>query len=436
MSFDFENTKCPCGKAHTSRVKAVYKGKGAIGKLSEAVRALGGTRAFLLGDENTMRVAKAAVFAALEDGDIPFSFYTYPMSPEPDEAAVGAAAMHFDPSCDVVIGIGSGVINDIGKLLCHITKKPYIIVATAPSMDGYASESASMAVDGLKVSLPAKCAEIIIGDTDILKTAPDTMLRAGLGDMLAKYVSIGEWRLANCILGEYYCENVADLIRTAVQKCVENAEGLLKREDAAVEAVFEGLVLGGTAMAYAGVSRPASGVEHYFSHVWDMRALSFATPAAPHGVQCALGTLYAAKMYEKIQKMKPDAEKARKHAADFPYEKHAAFLTRFLGKGANAMIALEEKEGKYNKEKHAERLSVILEKWETLTEIMRKEIPTATKISEILEKAGLTEEPSFQSMQKEDVKSTFLASADIRDKYVLSRLAWDLGVQEEVMEGV
>jgi hypothetical protein len=40
---------------------------------------------------------------------------------------------------------------------------------------------------------------------------------------------------------------VAQLIRSALQKCVSNAEGLLKREDAAIRAVFEGLVIGGIA---------------------------------------------------------------------------------------------------------------------------------------------------------------------------------------------
>ena len=204
--------------------------------------------------------------------------------------------MHFDKSCDVVVGVGSGVINDVCKILSNATGNPYIIVGTAPSMDGYASATSSMSRDGVKVSLNSRCADVIIGDTDILKTAPDHMLRSGLGDMLAKFVSIAEWRIAHLITGEYYCEEVAQLIRTALKKCVDNAEGLLKREDAAVEAVFEGLVIGGVAMAYAGTSRPASGVEHYISHVLDMRGMEFGTPVDLHGTQCAVGTLIAVKL--------------------------------------------------------------------------------------------------------------------------------------------
>lgn len=435
MSFAFEKSPCPCGKVHTSSVKAVYKGKGTIEKLPEAIRLLGGARVFVLGDPNTMQAAGKRACALLEAEKIPFSSYTYTMpAPEPDEAGVGAAVMHYDPACDLILGVGSGVINDIGKILSSITNHPYIILATAPSMDGYASASSSMAVDGLKVSLPAKSADIIIGDTDILKTAPDNMLRAGLGDMLAKYISIGEWRLSSLITGEYYCENVASLIREAVNKCVQHAGGLMQREDAAVEAVFEGLILGGMAMAYAGISRPASGVEHYFSHVWDMRALAFGTPVALHGTQCALGTLYAAALYEKIRTMRPDKGKALRHAAAFSYEAHADFLRQFLGKGAEAMIALEKKEGKYDLTKHKARLLVILENWDAILKIIEEEIPRKAEIQKIFDTVGLRKDADFPHIPNDILGKTFLASRDIRDKYVLSRLAWDLGITDALVE--
>ena len=74
---------------------------------------------------------------------------------------------------------------------------------------------------------------------------------------------------------------------------MDNAPGLLRREEEAVAAVFEGLVIGGVAMNYAGLSRPASGVEHYISHVIDMRAVEFGTPMELHGIQCAVGTVKA-----------------------------------------------------------------------------------------------------------------------------------------------
>ena len=421
---------CPCGKLHIAAVADVTVGSGAVKRLPEFVKRYG-SKPFVIADVNTWQAAGQAVDRVL--ADIPYSSYIFPQKAlEPDERAVGAAFMHLDKSCDVIVGVGSGVINDICKIVSNVTGKPYIIVATAPSMDGYASATSSMSMDGVKVSLGSRCADVIVGDTDILKTAPDHMLKAGLGDMLAKFVSIAEWRIANLITGEYYCEEVAQLIRSALQKCVDNAQGLLRREEKAVEAVFEGLVIGGVAMAYAGVSRPASGVEHYFSHVWDMRGLEFGTQVDLHGIQCALGTHLAVKLYEQVKKITPDREKAANYVQDFSYEAWAQELRAFLGSAADTMIALEAKEGKYRKDHHEARLEIILNNWQNILDILEQDLPSLSRLEEILDAVGLSWDTACIGVDRETARQTFRATKDIRDKYVLSRLAWDLGILEEL----
>jgi glycerol-1-phosphate dehydrogenase [NAD(P)+] len=428
---EFWDGKCDCPKTHGFNIAHICIEKGAIEKLPEFIIDFRAKNPFVLADKNTFEAAGKKVCAILENASISYKKYVFSTwDIEPDEKAIGSAIMHFDNTCDLVIAVGSGVINDIGKILANTAKLPYFIVGTAPSMDGYASASSSMSMDGLKVSLASKCADVIIGDIDILKNAPMKMLQAGLGDMLAKYISIAEWRIAHEITGEYYCERVATLIRTALKRCVENAEGLLKREDEAVKAVFEGLVIGGVAMAFAGVSRPASGVEHYFSHVWDMRGLEFGTKVDLHGIQCAVATNIAAELYEKVLKITPDKQKALGYAKSFVYQDWANELKAFLGTGADAMIALESKEGKYNVEKHAKRLDIILEKWDKLCGIIREEIPLQQEIEGILEKIGAPKTAKEIGIDC-DLTTTLKATKDIRDKYVLSRFLWDLGIIEE-----
>ena len=421
---------CPCGKKHSLTVSKIVAEKGAISQVPALVAEFKAKKPFILADANTFAAAGSRVCAALAEGKIPYSQYVFPTGEiEPDEKAVGSAIMHFDPSCDLVIAVGSGVINDIGKILANTADLPYFIVGTAPSMDGYASATSSMSMDGLKVSLSSKCADVIIGDIDVLKAAPIHMLKSGLGDMLAKYISIAEWRIAKEITGEYYCERVAELIRVALKRCVDNADGLLKREDEAVKAVFEGLVIGGVAMAFAGVSRPASGVEHYFSHVWDMRGLEFGSKVDLHGIQCAVATHIAAGLYEKVLDITPDKEKALAYAKAFDYSAWAKELQVFLGSAADTMIALEAKEQKYSAEKHQARLEIILEKWDTLCQIIRDEIPTQKEIAAILTQIDAPMTPAQIGIDC-DLLTTFKATKDIRDKYVLSRLLWDLGLLE------
>lgn len=431
------STHCSCGREHDIAIDEVVTGKGAVRRLPEFVARYGAKKPFILADRNTYAAAGETVAAVLGDSGIPFSAYVFQNGIlEPDERAVGSAVMHFDPSCDLIIGVGSGVINDIGKLLSHVTGKKYIIVGTAPSMDGYASATSSMSMNGLKVSLNSRCADVIIGDVDILKQAPEHMLKSGLGDMLAKYVSIAEWRIGHLVTGEYYCERVAQLIRRALKKCVDHAEGLLKREDEAVQAVFEGLVIGGVAMAYAGVSRPASGVEHYFSHVWDMRGLEFGTQVDLHGIQCAMATVKAVELYERLEKLVPDREKALAAAEVFDYGQWSRQLVEFLGNSGRTMIAQEKKEKKYDKAAHAVRLERILENWDAILEIIHDELPSSQELGRIMDTIGISQDLRTIGVDQACARMTFRATKDIRDKYVLSRLAWDLGVLDELAESL
>ena len=428
----FLDKDCECGKSHKITVPKVIVKSGAISELPSLIKEFGANKAQLLSDINTYAVAGKNICDILDNAKIPYSSFVFKEKAlEPDEKAVGSAVMHFDNSCDIIVAIGSGVINDIGKILAKVSKLPYIIVGTAPSMDGYASATSSMSRDGLKVSLSSKCADAIIGDINILKNAPMRMLQAGLGDMLAKYISIAEWRIANEITGEYYCEKVASLIRSALKRCVDNAKGLLSRDEEAVKAVFEGLIIGGVAMALAGVSRPASGVEHYFSHVWDMRGLEFGAKVDLHGIQCAVGTNIAAGLYEKLLKITPDRERAISFVKAFDFGAWAKELKAFLGAAANTMIALEEKEQKYSIEKHEKRLEIIIEKWDKICDIIREEIPTQKEMQDILDVIGAPKTAKEIGIDC-DLKTTFKATKDIRDKYVLSRLVWDLGLIEEI----
>ncbi len=434
MDFNILKKGCPCGREHVSTVDKILIGKGVINELPAVVGEYGAKKAFVLSDKNTYKAAGEKAIGVLKEGGVKYTSFTIDSAmPEPDEYSVGSAVMHFDTTCDVIIGVGSGVINDIGKILSSVSGKPYVIVGTAPSMDGYASASSSMTRDGLKVSLSTVSAKVIIGDTDILCAVPQKMLVSGLGDMLAKYVSICEWRISHLINGEYYCEDIANLVRDALKRCVDNADGLLKRDEKAVSTVFEGLVIGGVAMAFAGVSRPASGVEHYLSHIWDMRGAEFKTNVDFHGIQCAIGTLIAARLYEKIKAVKPDTDKAKAYASSFDYGSWSKELREFLGKGAESMIALEEKEQKYSVESHEKRIKTIVENWDKILEIVNEEIPAAKDIENLLERIGAPKTPDEIGISSDIVPMTFKATKDIRDKYVLSRLAWDLGVIDEII---
>jgi len=428
----FNLSECSCKKEHSFSSQIIIE-EGAILKLPEIIKQKKIKKAFMISDRNTFIAAGEKVQAVLQNAGIEVVSFSFDNdAPEPDEANVGLAVMKLKHDCDAVIGVGSGVINDISKIVASVSEKFYIIVGTAPSMDGYASATSSMTMEGLKISLPSKCADVIIGDIDILCNAPIKLMVSGLGDMLAKYVSICEWRISNVINGEYYCEKIASIVRNALKICVDNAENLLKREKNAVKAVFEGLVICGAAMKFAGVSRPASGVEHYISHIWDMRGVQFKTPVELHGIQCAIGTLISIRIYEQIKNITPDREKAIKYVEKFDIIEWNKTLREFLGKAAQSIIELEKIECKYDKNAHKKRIDRIIENWDEIIKIINEELPSYDTVKNLLLKIGAPIATEEIGIESSILPLTFKTAKDIRDKYVLPRLCWDLGILDEI----
>ena len=131
MSVNYMNMNhgelCACGKEHCLDLKDVVIGKGAIRQLPACLKKLGAQKPFLLMDVNTQKAAGDQVAALLEEAGIPYGRYVFQKkSLKPDEWAVGSAVMHYDPSCDCIVTVGSGVLNDIGKILSNVSGRKYI----------------------------------------------------------------------------------------------------------------------------------------------------------------------------------------------------------------------------------------------------------------------------------------------------------------------
>ena len=108
-------------------------------------------------------------------------------------------------------------------------------------------------------------------------------------------------------------------------------------------------------------------------------------------------------------------------------------MREFLGKGAESMIALEEKEQKYNLQSHKKRIDLIIEKWDEILKIIEEELPTASNLEKLLDKVGLPKTMEEIGIDNNLLPLTFKSAKDIRDKYVLPRLCWDLGIIDDII---
>ena len=420
---------CSCGRRHRVQMEYLSIRSGAVADIPKALETMGVKRPFVVCDRNTKEAAWESVRNVLEEAGVSYAYFCLPMAHvEPNEEAMGSLIMHVDPSCDCVLGIGSGVINDCCKVLAHALGKKMMIVGTAPSMDWFASNCSAMIRQGVKCTLNNGSANAIICDVDIMKEAPMRMLRAGLGDMLAKYVALCEWRIASVVNEEYHCENVAGLMRAALEKIVSQVSGLRERNPAAVQATVEGLVLSGIAMSFVGSSRPASGFEHYFSHLWEMMALERGIPFELHGIQVGVGTLQALRIYDAIRTLRPDKEKALAFIRSFDQEQWNQELRRILGNTAETVIELE-KDVFHNNDvgEHAKRLERIVAHWDDILRFMDEELPSTQEIERIMKELDMAMEPEDIGFTRQDTLDAFRAARDTRKKYLTSSMLWDMG---------
>ena len=434
-----EGFDCACGKHHVCALKYLNIGRGIVSEVPKMIGALGGKKPFVVCDDNTWAVAGRRVDEILTAAGIDHVVYIVPLE-KPDNVRIapaewetGSIIMNFDPSCDMFLAVGSGVVNDLCEVAAHATGRPSAVVGTAPSMDGYASNSSSMEMNHVKVSLYNHGPQGILLDSEILAQAPMRMLQAGLGDMVAKYIAICEWRISHLVTGEYYCEDVAELMRAALRKLMAVSDRITSRDPDAIASIAEGLVLAGVGMAYAEVSRPASGLEHYFSHMWEMMALERGVPYDLHGIQVGVGTLLSMKIYQKLlaDGTKPDRARAEAHMRAFDRAAWEDQVRRVFGKTADAIIAIEDKVHKNDPARHARRLTNIIDHWDEILEIIRQELPDYDRLHDAMAATGMPMTPADIDVPVRDVVSAFIGARDIRDKYLSCSMLWDLGLTDE-----
>ena len=94
--------------------------------------------------------------------------------------------------------------------------------------------------------------------------------------------------------------------------------------------------------------------------------------------------------------------------------------------------ALEAKEGKYDQKKHRARLDCIIERWDQILAVINEELPTVTELTALYDTVGMPKSMSEIGIDGGLLKMTFAAAKDIRDKYVLPRLAFDLGIIDDI----
>jgi len=221
-----------------------------------------------------------------------------PARPKPEMELATRIMQHAMPA-DALVAIGSGTINDLVKYAAHQLKKPYVVVATAPSMNGYVSPNASIINGKHKESIACTMPMAVLMDTEILVNAPSRMIRAGIGDCLCRSTAQADWLLSHLLLDTHYVEEVFEWLLPYEKVLLQHAKFAVLGDKEIMEVLAKMLILSGLGMARAWGSYPASQGEHMIAHTME-ELYGNKLPATLHGEQIAVTTLSMAERQARI----------------------------------------------------------------------------------------------------------------------------------------
>ncbi|MDD3243508.1 MAG: sn-glycerol-1-phosphate dehydrogenase [Eubacteriales bacterium] len=412
-----KTTACVCGREHRVITRAYYVGFDAAHELIAQTGLTPKDHILLVADGNTFEAGGQTLAYALRDSGVTGDIVTFGKGElHADETTVGSILTAVKDETSLLIAVGSGTINDSVRYVAHRCGLPYCIFATAPSMDGYASNVAPLLIRGIKTTLPAVAPMGIFGDIDVLRQAPQNTLAAGFGDILGKYTAAQDWILAEKLLGEYRCPAIAELTGEAVQACMAAAPGLQSRDAFAVKGLMDSLVLSGIAMQMMGNSRPASGAEHHVSHFLEMRDMGRGRAATLHGDKVGMATLLVMRLYEKFSE--GDLQVApMQDAAEWAQGVERAY-------GAQGRDLAQRNAHLYRDEAENRRIIGALEKnWDTLAAQGRGMAALRQQGEAALRAVGGPVRPGELGYNRQDIVSALTYSKEIRERFTVMRLA-------------
>lgn len=406
---------CVCGAEHKVPIEKIVIDENMLQLLTEYLIEQSYFRVLLVADSNTYAAFGKQVFECLSGVDTvdPSKILLSSCDLLPDEIAVAAVRDQISRSAiDVVLAVGSGVINDIARYASFLDDIPYIVVPTAASMDGYASSVAAMQFQGVKVTFPTQTPKAIFVHPAILAAAPFELIQAGFGDVIGKITSLLDWKLSNILFEEPFCTTCYEMVLEPLKYCIDHSEELRHRQQDAVQMLFIGLINAGVAMAMIGNSRPCSGSEHHCSHYWDLLAFQNKRPHMSHGLQVGYATRWTIRFYQLLA----DLEEIISPAEPRLTVDEECTIREFYQDGAEEIMTVFRDKQKWYLEHHGDFLvkdmRLLLAKlepeWSLLTSagaaILRMELPSL---------------PESLHLDVSMLRQTFLHARELRARYTI-----------------
>ncbi len=286
---------CACGRDHELRTKLVVCEHGALKNFDKYMEdaGLSGFRTVIY-DTNTYNLPSITHVKA--DQEIVLEAKGL----HSEKGLIEDCMTRFVRKPDYVVVVGGGTLMDFGRYSAWKLGIPFVAIPTIVSSDGFTADICSIIIDGQKKSIPMQAADAVICDIDVVAGAPMFLTIAGVQDIMAKVVSIADWKIAHIVSGEYFCQKVCDMAQEALDLMTKCAYDLKAGKEPDIETMAYTQMLSGLTMQILSNSRAASGAEHLVAHLVEMKPRGFENAHGLHGECVGVGTLMVADAYHKL----------------------------------------------------------------------------------------------------------------------------------------
>jgi len=430
--------QCVCGRIHEIPMKYLSNKTGAIDEVGSKLREFGMTgRGALICDHKIEGSVVREIHKRLSMQGVELDVYPVGDGHEkipPEIERSEEITEQVRGKTDYLVSVGSGVISDLTKYAAHLLDLPYILIATAPSMNGYTSSMAALTDKGIKQTLLVKPAQGIFVDIGVLRHAPLTMVQAGLGDIVSKSVCNADWKLSQLVKRTYFCPVPFRITDKSEPLYLGAADDIGNRTEEGITILSDGVLRSGLSMTVIGTSTPSSGAEHVLSHYWDLVALMEGRDKLLHGVQVGVTTLITLRLYDfvrnyPIRNISLDELKRAYPARD----ETGTWINRKFGSfGEEVRKEYFKKHMDWNAKRR--ELERIIDEWDRLWNELGALLRPIEPVEDALRKSGSAARYTDLGKSRDEAVDALLNALFIRGRYTILDLASDLGILEEAGE--
>lgn len=396
--------KCVCGREHTLETKMVVVEYDALKNFEQYMADVGlaGKRRAVVYDSNIYKLTEGKHVQADQEIVLPAEGL------RSEDVLIEDMMTKLDAP-EVIVAFGAGTIMDFGRYPAYKLGIPFVAIPTLVSSDGFTANICSIIIDGQKKSIPMIAPDAVICDLDIVKGAPRFLTVSGVQDILSKYVSIADWKIAHLVSGEYFCQRVCDMAQEALDTMVKCAYDMRDGKPDDFEAMAYAQMLSGLTMQILNHSRAASGAEHLIAHLVEMKPKGFENAHGMHGECVGVGTIICAEEYHRLAQRETIEVK--------PFQPlDPAWVRDIFGDLADGIFKECENDVLAGFDEHK-----IQEHWQEIREIIAT-IPSAEELTELFKAIGAKHTLSDLGIDESMKHDALDISAAIRNRLTFNRM--------------